>query len=187
MADLRKAGVDFYVKVTTTIYGEPSTFSAFYFLDSTPTVINYIANPFQEVVETVTVPHTAVVRDGPIAVGSKTITVDDAPMEFLDGEKFQDPSSNIYGIRNLNTTPGSKEIYTNGRLITQLNTSDVLTQVGNTGVYEVLVNISTPGIYTIVIKNLNYFITKAESVEIVEEDFNDLQSKITKLKYKGFV
>ena len=193
MGTTKTAGADFYAKVDTNrdLFGEAAGFVASYVNDATGTVTD-IGNSFAEVIKTVA--GTATTASADAVAGASVVSVADAT-GFSDGDAFEDAAGNIYYITEINGTDFSIK----GKLVANITTGDAITQVGNTGVYRVLVNIATPGDYTIIVSNPSVNMQNiAFPVEIadvtidtvdgkVDDILNELGISATERTYKGFV
>ncbi len=193
MATIKKAGVDFYAKVDTNrdLFDEASGFAASYVNDATGTVVD-VANTFSEVVRSVAGATDTASADA--LAGSRTISLSDVT-GFSDGDTIQDANGNMYYVESISGT----DLNLKTKLVADVTSGDTITQVGNTGIYRVAVNISTPGDYTIVVNNPDVNMQNiAFPVTIADEVLDDAQLKLdnilnelgisgAEVSYKGFV
>jgi hypothetical protein len=193
MATIKKAGTDFYAKVDTNrdLFGEASGFEASYVNDATGTVTD-VANAFSEVVRSVAGASDTASADA--LAGAKVISLNDAT-GFEDGDTIQDANGNMYYVESINGT----DLNLKSKLLDDVTSGDAITQVGNTGIYRVAVNIPTAGDYTMVVSNPDVNMQNiAFPVTIADEVLDDAQLKLdnilnelgvsgTEVNYKGFV
>jgi len=193
MGTVKKNNEDFYAKVDTNkdLFGAAAGFKASYVNDATGTVVD-IAEAFTEVVKTVNGSTTT--SNGGALAGAYILPVADAS-GFTDGDVIQDANGNMYYVESIT----GNDLAVKSKLVADIADSDTITQVGNTGIYRVLVNIATAGDYTIIVSNPSVNMQNiAFPVEIVDEDLDDAQDKLDDIlnslgisaserTYKGFV
>lgn len=193
MGTVKKAGTDFYAKVDTNkdLFGAATGFEASYVNDATGTVAD-IAEVFAEVVKTVA--GSATTSSGGALAGAYIIPVVDAS-GFADGDVVADANGNMYYVEGIT----GNDLAVKSKLAADILDADTITQVGNTGIYRVLVNIATAGDYTMIVANPVVNMQNiAFPVEIVSEDLDDAQDKLDDIlnnlgisaserTYKGFV
>ena len=193
MSTIKKTGVDFYAKVDTNrdLFGEAAGFEASYVNDATGTVTG-VATSFAEVVKSVA--GAADTAASPALTGAKTISLSDAT-GFVDGDTIEDANGNLYYVESINGT----DLNLKSKLVEDVASSDAITQVGNTGIYRVLLNIATAGDYTVIVANPDVNMQNiAFPVTIADEVLDDAQGKLdnilnelgisaTERTYKGFV
>jgi len=129
-----------------------------------------------EVIENIDSPAEATVAADALA-GTKTIKVTDNSLK--DGMVFKDENGNMYYIEEVK----DDTITTRVPLKQDISTNSKLTQVGNTGIYKVPVNIPAVGKYNVVISNPSVNLRNlAAFVEVVEYTLDDLGNKIDTAK-----
>lgn len=80
------------------------------------------------------------------------------------------------------TTSSPYRIYTRKSITDAITGGVTLTQVGNTGVYRVALSISTPGDYTVIVRNPTINMQNvAQAVQIIAEDLTDAHTKLDTL------
>lgn len=193
MATVKKTATDFYAKVDTNrdLFGEAAGFEASYVNDATGTVTD-VTNSFSEIIRSVAGASDTASADA--LAGAKTISLNDAT-GFEDGDTIQDANGNMYYVESINGT----DLNLKTKLVADVNTGDAITQVGNTGIYRVAINIPTAGDYTIVVSNPDVNMQNiAFPVTIQDEILDDAQTKLdnilnelgisgTEVSYRGFV
>jgi hypothetical protein len=193
MGTIKKTGVDFYAKVDTNrdLFGEASGFEASYLNDATGTVLD-VANAFSEVVRSVA--GAADTASADALAGARTVALNDVT-GFEDGDTIQDANGNMYYVESISGT----DLNLKSKLVADITSGDAITQVGNTGIYRVAVNIATPGDYTLVVSNPDVNMQNiAFPVTIADEILDDAQIKLdnilnemgisgTEVSYRGFV
>jgi uncharacterized membrane protein YvbJ len=193
MATIKKAGTDFYAKVDTNrdLFGEASGFEASYVNDATGTVTD-VAGTFSEVIRSVAGASDTASADA--LAGAKVVSLNDAT-GFEDGDTIKDANGNMYYVESINGT----DLNLKSKLVADITSGDAITQVGNTGIYRVAINISTAGDYTIVVDNPDVNMQNiAFPVTIADEILDDAQTKLdnilnelgisgAEISYKGFV
>ena len=193
MGTVKKASTDFYAKVDTNkdLFGAEAGFVASYVNDATGTVVA-IAETFSEVIKSVA--GASDTCNGGALAGGYVIPVADAT-GFEDGDAVSDANGNIYYVESIT----GNDLAIKSKLVADILDLDTITQVGNTGIYRVLVNIATAGDYTMIVSNPEVNMQNiAFPVEIVSEDLDDAQSKLDNIlnnlgissaerTYKGFV
>ena len=129
----------------------------------------------EEVVKTIDEPATATVAETALK-GTKTIKVsDDSTIE--DGMVFKDENGNMYYVVNVK----DNEIEVRRELDEDIAYNSTLTQVGNTGIYNVPLNITEKGKYNVIISNPNYDLRNlATFVDVKDNDIDDIGIKIDK-------
>jgi len=126
-----------------------------------------------EVIEAVDSPATATVAEE-APKGTKTIKVSD-DSTLTDGMVFKDENGNMYYIESVD----SGTIKVRKELVADIAYNSTLTQVGNTGIYKIPVNIPNPGKYNVVISNPSIDLRNlAAFVEVVQYTTDDLGTKI---------
>jgi len=101
----------------------------------------------------------------------------------------------MYYVESINGT----DLNLKSKLVEDVLTGDAITQVGNTGIYRVVINIPTAGDYTIVVDNPEVNMQNiAFPVTIADEVLDDAQAKLdniltelgisaAEVSYRGFV
>lgn len=193
MATIKKAATDFYAKVDTNrdLFGQASGFEASYVNDATGTVTD-VAASFSEVIKSVAGASDTASADA--LAGAKIISLADAT-GFVDGDTISDAAGNFYYVESISGT----DLTLKRKLVADITSGDAITQVGNTGIYRVLLNIASAGDYTVIVANpvLNMQ-NIAFPVSIEDEVLGDAQTKLdnilnelgvsgTEVTYKGFV
>ena len=193
MATIKKTSTDFYAKVDTNrdLFGEASGFQASYVNDATGTVTDVSAS-FSEVVRTVAGGSDTASANA--LAGTRTISLSDASL-FSDGDTIEDDNGNMYYVESIVGT----DLNLKSKLVQDVTSGDTITQVGNTGIYRVVLNIPAPGDYTIVVSNPDVNMQNiAFPVTVADEIIDDAQIKLdnilnelgisgTEVSYKGFV
>lgn len=193
MGTIKKTSTDFYAKVDTNrdLFGEASGFEASYVNDATGTVTD-VATAFDEVVRSVA--GAADTASAGALAGAKTISLVDAT-GFIDGDTIQDANGNLYYVESITGT----DLNLKSKLVADVTLGDAITQVGNTGIYRVALNIATAGDYTIVVANPDVNMQNiAFPVTVQDEVLDDAQVKLdnilselgisgVEVNYKGFV
>jgi len=193
MGTVKKAGTDFYAKVDTNkdLFGAAAGFESSYVNDATGTVVAGV-NAFSEVTKTVA--GTATTSNGGALAGAFIIPVT-AATGFADGDVVSDANGNMYYVESI----VGNDLQVKSKLVADIADLDAITQVGNTGIYRVLVNIPTAGDYTMIVANPTVNMQNiAFPVEVVAEDLDDAQTKLDDIlnnlgvsaserTYKGFV
>lgn len=127
-----------------------------------------------EVIKNVSDPKTATVTADALK-GTKTIKVKDSTL--VDGMVFNDGNGNLYYIEEIDDDGAT--IKTRVPLVADIAANATLTEVGNTGIYKIPLNISVPGKYNVVISNPSVNLRNlAAFVEIMKYDIDDLGNKI---------
>lgn len=128
----------------------------------------------EEVIEQIENPASAKTAQDALA-GQRTIKVTDSTL--ADGMVFKDPNGNMYYIESVDTDNGI--ITTKVPLKEDIPANSTLTQVGNTGIYKVPLNIANPGKYNVVISNPEVNLRNlAAFVEVFKFDIDDIGDKI---------
>ena len=193
MSTIKKTAVDFYAKVDTNrdLFGAAAGFKASYVNDATGTVTD-VAAAFAEVVKSVT--GASDVTGSAALAGAKTVSLVDAT-GFVDGDAIEAANGNIYYVESINGT----DLNLKSKLSVDIASGDAITQVGNTGIYRVLLNIGTAGDYTVIVANPDVNMQNiAFPVTVADEILDDAQGKLdnilnelgisaTERTYKGFV
>ena len=193
MSTIKKTSVDFYAKVDTNrdLFGAAAGFKASYVNDATGTVTD-VANSFAEVIKSVV--GAADTAASNALTGAKVISLTDVT-GFNDGDAISDVNGNIYYVESINGT----DLTLKSKLAADINAADAITQVGNTGIYRVLVNIAAAGDYTVIVANPDVNMQNiAFPVTVADEVLDDAQGKLdnilnelgisaTERSYKGFV
>ena len=193
MGTIKKAGTDFYAKVDTNrdLFGEASGFDASYVNDATGTVSDVTA-AFAEIVRSVA--GAADTASSDALAGAKVVSLADVT-GFLDGDTISDANGNMYYVESIS----GSDLNLKSKLVADITSGDAITQVGNTGIYRVLVNIATAGDYTLIVSNPDVNMQNiAFSVTIQDEVLDDAQLKLDNIMtelgvyagsvaYKGFV
>jgi hypothetical protein len=173
----KKAGTDFYLKIgsTSNMYNIPVDQFKGLIINEIDGSSSMITNSFSEILKTVD-GNTSTVS-GTVPEKSKLIPVDDGT-QFQDGDVIT-IGTNYYYIESISGNVLTIKEESAGHL-----ESDVVTQVGNTGIYKVLMNLPV-GLYTVMIENraINMQNTPI-ALEIVE---SNLQDVIAKSKQKSFI
>jgi len=174
----KKVSTDFYLKVgsTSNLFNADVTKFNGLLIDETNGTSTTISNPFSEVMKTVDGNTSTLTGD--IPAGSKFIPVADGT-QFTDGDVLT-IGTDYYYIEtitgNVLTTKEGSEGHLSGATVTQ---------VGNTGIYKVLMNISTVGLYTAMISNRAVNMQNTPiAIEVVEYSTQDI---INKSKQKSFI
>ena len=127
-----------------------------------------------EIIKNISDPKTATVVSDALK-GTKTISVKNSTLE--DGMVFSDGNGNMYYIEEI--TDNGATIKTRAPLAEDIAANATLTQVGNTGIYKVPLNISVPGKYNVVVSNPSVNLRNlACYVEVMKFDIDDLGNKI---------
>lgn len=193
MSTIKKTNVDFYAKVDTNrdLFGAATGFRASYVNDATGAVTD-ITNSFVEVIRSVTGASDAASSDA--LAGAKVISLTDAT-GFNEGDVISDANGNMYYVESINGT----DLTLKSKLTADIAASDTITQVGNTGIYRVLVNIAAAGDYTIIVsnpdvnmQNIAFPVTVSDQVlddaqDKLDNILNELGISATERSYKGFV
>lgn len=193
MSTIKKTGTDFYAKVDTNrdLFGKASGFKASYVNDATGTVTDVTAS-FSEIIRSVAGASDTAAADA--LAGSKTVSLNDIT-GFADGDTIQDANGNMYYVESINGT----DLNLKSKLVADINSGDAITQVGNTGIYRVVINIPTAGDYTIVVDNPEVNMQNiAFPVTVADEVLDDAQTKLdnilnelgisgAEVSYRGFV
>lgn len=173
MGAIKKANTDFYVKVDTNrdLFGEAAGFKASYVNDATGTVVD-VANSFTEVVRSVT--GASDTASAAAIAGEKVVSLNDAT-GFVDGDSVSDANGNIYYVESIVGT----DLHLKSKLVADVASGDAITQVGNTGIYRVLMNIPTAGDYTVIVSNPDVNMQNiAFPVTVLDEVLDDAQTKL---------
>ncbi len=193
MATIKKTLTDFYAKVDTNrdLFGAASGFKASYVNDATGTVTD-VAASFSEVIRSVAGASDTASADA--LAGTRVVSLNDVT-GFADGDTIQDANGNMYYVESINGT----DLTLKTKLSQDITSGDAITQIGNTGIYRVVVNIPAPGDYTIVVSNPDVNMQNiAFPVTIADEILDDAQVKLdnilnelgvagAEVSYKGFV
>jgi len=193
MSTIKKAGTDFYAKVDTNrdLFGAESGFKASYVNDATGTVTD-ITSSFTEIIRSVSGASDTASADA--LTGSKTISLNDVT-GFQDGDTISDANGNMYYVESITGT----DLNLKRRLVEDIASGDAITQVGNTGIYRVVVNIPTAGDYTVIVDNPEVNMQNiAFPVTIADEVLDDAQAKLdniltelgvsaAEISYRGFI
>jgi len=127
-----------------------------------------------EVIKNIDNPATAKVAEDALK-GQRTIKVTDSSL--TDGMVFKDANGNMYYIESVDTD--NNTITTRVPLREDIAANSTLTQVGNTGIYKIPLNIAQPGKYNVVVSNPDANLRNlAAFVEVMQYDLDDLGSKI---------
>ena len=126
-----------------------------------------------EVVKTIDEPATATLAETALK-GTKTIKVSD-DSTISDGMVFKDENNNMYYV----VKSEDNEIEVRRELDEDIAYNSTLTQVGNTGIYNVPLNIVEKGKYNVVITNPEYNLRNLVSfVDVKDNDIDDIGVKI---------
>jgi len=173
----KKANTDFYLKIgsTSNIYNIPVQQFRGLVINEADGTSATITNTFSEIM--ITVDGNTSTLSGDIPAGSNFVPVADGT-QFQDGDVITIGTSYYYIesiTGNVLKTKEDSAGHTSG---------DTVTQVGNTGIYKVLMNL-TKGLYTAMISNkaINMQNTPI-AIEVVEYSTQDI---ITKSKQKSFI
>lgn len=127
-----------------------------------------------EVIKQINDPKTATTAADALK-GTKTIKVKDSTLE--DGMVFKDPNGNMYYIESV--SDDGTTITTRTPLKEDIAANSTLTQVGNTGIYKIPLNIAVPGKYNVVVSNPAVNLRNlAAFVEVMQYDIDDIGNKI---------
>jgi hypothetical protein len=126
-----------------------------------------------EVIEDISDPAEATVGETALR-GTKTIKVADGS-ELTDGMVFKDENGNMYYIEEIN----GDTITTKMELVEDIAYNSKLTQVGNTGIYKVPMQIDAVSKYNVVISNPGVNLRNlATYVDVREHSIDDVATKI---------
>ncbi len=173
----KKANTDFYLKIgsTSNMYNIPTAQFKGMVINEADGTSSIISNTFSEIM--LTVDGNTSTLSGDIPQGSKFVPVSDGT-QFQDGDVINIDSAYYYVesiVGNVLTTKEESAGHTSGNTVTQ---------VGNTGIYKVLMNLPT-GLYTAMISNkaINMQNTPI-AIEVVDYSTQDI---IDKSKQKSFI
>lgn len=127
-----------------------------------------------EIIKNLNNPATATVTSDALK-GQKTINVKDSTIQ--DGMVFKDANGNMYYIESVDTDKST--LKTRIPLKQDIAANSTLTQVGNTGIYKVPLNITKPAKYNVVISNPSVNLRSVSAfVDVMKFDIDDLGNKI---------
>jgi len=129
----------------------------------------------KEVVKNIDEPATATLTETALK-GTKTIKISD-DSNIVDGMVFKDENGHMYYVVDIK----DNEIEVRKELDEDIAYNSTLTQVGNTGIYNVPLNITTKGKYNVIVSNPDYNLRNLASfVDVKDNDIDDIGVKIDK-------
>jgi len=176
MMSIKQSGNDFYLKIGTSfLYNLDATkFNCIYISESDGSAVN-VTEDFSEIISPVDGNTTTCDE---IEEGSFTITVADGSV-FGDGDVVK-IDSNYYYIRLINGNSLTFSRQTSAHLA-----DTEVEQVGNTGVYKVLMNIPDAGKYTAFISNATVdMINTPHALDVQDAIVDDIAEKLDSLTVK---
>ena len=173
----KKANTDFYLKIgsTSNMYNIPVLQFKGLIIDETDGSSTTISNPFSEVM---------MVVDGNTSTLSGDVPAKSKLIPVADGTQFQDGDVITVGTNYYYIASISGNVLTTKEESVGHTSGDTVTQVGNTGIYKVLMNLPV-GLYTALISNRDINMQNTPiAIEVVEFNTQDI---IAKSKQKSFI
>jgi len=184
---IKKTGVPFHVELNS----HQKYFGATGFITKVANLIDgtisVSPNDAEEIVEEIETAKTASVAAA-AAAGARTISVESSELE--DGMVFDDGKGNMYYIESAT----ADTITLKFPLKEAIAYGDTLTQVGNTGVYKIELNMAAEGNYGVYISNPNIDmrmtgmqiavrdIIVEDVYEKVQETYDDLSARLAEVQ-----